>query len=110
MDMVCVRICVNFPWDSSNDIILLHCARKFEVRTQSGWCDGSLALVVIRFGDDPERLFEHFPKFDCFVWGSRKWLTGSNKGEKESTVGGQQEMSSVLPFAPLDLVDLFFDF
>ena len=30
--------------------------------------------------------------------------------ERARTVGGQEEMSIVLPFAPFDLVDLFLDF
>lgn len=82
-------------------------------------------VVVIVLGYQFQCLFEHFPELDRLVCdgckqrfvsvrgkvgGSVDCAVGMTAGRWIRTICTEQKVSGILSSAPLDLVDLFFDF
>jgi hypothetical protein len=74
-----------------------------------GWGQRSLAIVVIRLGDDAQGLFKDLPELDRLVC-TADMMRGALPHDALLTVRGQEKVGRVLSSAPLDLVDLLLDF
>lgn len=131
--MVGMRVGVDLAWDGGNDGIDGCEARQAKPNTTSGhWCRNGkqrrvhiwvarLAVahvVVVVLSHQLECLFEHFPQLDGLVCCEGEWKRSQGAASKRKprgkrqirTICTEQKVSCILSSAPLDLVDLFFNF
>lgn len=104
VDVISVCVCICSSRHSSYDSIMVGHSGEFEFRgilesicwswstTSAGWIGRGQFMGEIVLGHDFEGLFKDLPEFDGFV------------------ICGKEIMRGILSPAPLDLVDLFFDF